>query len=66
MPDPRLGQAVLLIARGDGAREDELRGWLKRELPGYMQPARIVWRETLPTGANGKLDRAALAAEYRA
>jgi hypothetical protein len=27
-----------------------------------MQPARIEWRETLPIGPTGKLDRAALKA----
>lgn len=59
-PDPRLGQKVLLVARGDGGAEDALRAYLKRELPGFMQPAAIVWREELPRSPNGKLDRAAL------
>jgi acyl-coenzyme A synthetase/AMP-(fatty) acid ligase len=27
-----------------------------------MQPARIVWRDALPTGPNGKIDRLALRA----
>lgn len=59
-PDPRLGQKVLLVARGDGDAEDVLRAYLKRELPGFMQPAEIVWRAELPRSPNGKLDRAAL------
>lgn len=62
--DERQGQAILLYARpaGDDA-ERRLADWFKRNLPGFMQPARIVWREELPRNANGKLDRAALRAE---
>ena len=37
---------------------------LKHELPGFMQPARIVWLDALPRSANGKIDRAALKAEF--
>lgn len=61
--DDRLGKAVLLVARGDGSGEVALRGHLKAELPGYMQPREIVWRGELPRNANGKLDRAALRQE---
>jgi len=64
LPDPRLGETVLLIARGDGTGDDRLRAHLRRELPGYMQPARIDWREELPRSPNGKLDRAALRREH--
>lgn len=63
VPDERLGQAVVVIARGDGAAEAELRERLRRDLPSFMQPARYVWREVLPRNANGKLDRAALKQE---
>jgi acyl-coenzyme A synthetase/AMP-(fatty) acid ligase len=28
-----------------------------------MRPSRIVWRDRLPLGANGKLDRTAIQAE---
>lgn len=62
VPDPRLGQAILVFARGDGAREEALRDRLRRELPSFMQPARYEWRAELPRNANGKLDRAALRA----
>lgn len=64
IPDPRLGQAILVVARGDGSREDELRARLRRELPSFQQPARYVWRETLPRNANGKLDRSGLKTEF--
>jgi acyl-CoA synthetase (AMP-forming)/AMP-acid ligase II len=64
--DERLGQAILLVLCGDPGDEPALRTWLKRELPGFMQPRTIVWREALPRNANGKLDRAALRADYAA
>ncbi len=60
--DERLGQAILVIARGDGSRETALRERLRRELPSFMQPARYDWRPELPRNANGKLDRTALRA----
>ena len=63
LPDPRLGQAILVFARGDGSTEPALRQRLARDLPNFMQPQRYVWRETLPRNANGKIDRAALKAE---
>ena len=63
--DDRLGQAVVVVARGDAAAEAGLMDRLRRELPGYMLPARIVWRDTLPRNANGKIDRAAIAAALR-
>jgi acyl-CoA ligase (AMP-forming) (exosortase A-associated) len=62
-PDQRLGQAILVVARGEEKGEAELRLALKRDLPTFMQPARIVWRRELPRGPNGKIDRAALKAE---
>lgn len=64
VPDERLGQAILLYARptGDDA-EQRLSDWFRRNLPGFMQPARVLWRGDLPRNANGKLDRAALRAE---
>jgi len=60
--DERLGQAIVVVVRGDGSREHDLRERLRRELPSFMQPARYDWREELPRNANGKLDRTALKA----
>ncbi len=69
-PDDRLGEAIVLIVSGAGARgqeaEAELRNHLKRELPNFMQPAFIVWRSELPRNANGKLDREKLKSELMA
>jgi acyl-CoA ligase (AMP-forming) (exosortase A-associated) len=64
IPDERLGQAILLIGRpvGDEA-EQRLLDHFKRNLPSFMQPARLLWRDALPRNANGKLDRAALRRE---
>ncbi len=63
VPDARLGQAIVVVARGDGSREHDLRERLRRDLPSFMQPARYDWREEMPRNANGKLDRSALKAE---
>ncbi len=67
VPDLRLGQAVhLVVRRASGVAaelaEAELPLLLQRELPNFMQPRVIEWRETLPLSANGKVDRIALAA----
>lgn len=65
VPDETLGQAIVVIASpaGDAAAPTEaVLNYCRRELPTYMVPARIVWRQSLPRNANGKLDRAALAA----
>ena len=65
VPDERLGQAVMLIAvaKGEDA-ERRLRAYFAAELPAYMQPREIVWRDSLPLGATGKVDRAALVSEF--
>ncbi len=69
--DARLGQAVHLVVRlGTGvdaarARED-LPRVLLRELPNFMCPRQIHWREAMPIGPNGKIDRAGLAQELNA
>jgi acyl-coenzyme A synthetase/AMP-(fatty) acid ligase len=60
VPDERMGHAIVVVARGDGAAEEVLRARLKRELPSFQQPACYVWVEELPRNANGKLDRAAI------
>jgi len=58
--DERLGQAIVVVAKGDGSSETALRERLRRDLPNFMQPARYVWLGELPRNANGKLDRAGL------
>lgn len=71
VPDDRLGQAILLIARApDGLSEEDaharLTAWIKAELPGYMFPREIRFVDHLPRNPNGKLDRTAIRQEYAA
>jgi acyl-CoA synthetase (AMP-forming)/AMP-acid ligase II len=62
VPDARLGHAVHLVVRGsaDDAAPAELTRLLKAELPNFMQPHAIHWREAMPLNPNGKIDRTAL------
>jgi acyl-CoA ligase (AMP-forming) (exosortase A-associated) len=65
-PDERLGEAIALIVRplaGAEAADEDLRKYLRRELPNFMQPSAIVWRDELPRSPNGKLDRERLKSE---
>lgn len=64
LPDERLGQAVHLVVRAAGSQNDrDLRSKLMQDLPNFMQPKAIHWRDAMPLGANGKIDRARLQAE---
>lgn len=50
----------------DGERrrlEEELRSALREQLPEYMVPSVVVWHDSLPLTANGKIDRSRLAAD---
>lgn len=67
--DERLGQAVHLVVRpmpGTSGHEEELQSKLMQELPNFMQPKIIHWRESMPVGPNGKIDRTGLQAELAA
>ena len=65
VPDDKLGQVVVLIAVANGAdAEARLRGYFTAELPAFMHPREIVWRDALPLNPNGKFDRAALVKEF--
>jgi acyl-CoA ligase (AMP-forming) (exosortase A-associated) len=66
IPDERLGHAVHLIVRPVPGASDvqvELPRILLQELPNFMQPKQIHWRQAMPTGPNGKIDRTGLYAE---
>jgi acyl-CoA ligase (AMP-forming) (exosortase A-associated) len=65
VPDERLGQSIILIARGSSEdAEARLLAHFKAHMPAFMTPKTIIWRDTLPHNANGKLDRAAIRAEF--
>ncbi|GAK50133.1 amino acid adenylation domain protein [Candidatus Moduliflexus flocculans] len=67
---------VVVVARGDAdhpqlaayivfaeqkiATEQELRDWLKRDVPDYMIPATFTFLSAMPLTPNGKVDRRAL------
>ncbi len=62
VPDERLGHAVHLVVRGasDEAEQASLSKLLRGELPNFMQPQMIHWRDAMPLNPNGKIDRTAL------
>jgi acyl-coenzyme A synthetase/AMP-(fatty) acid ligase len=62
VPHARLGQAVHLVVRGDAAGAVDLSKRLQRDLPNFMQPQHIHWRDAMPLNPNGKIDRTALQA----
>ena len=67
--DERLGHAVHLVVRAApdaGDAEASLPKALKAELPNFMIPHQIHWRDKLPLNPNGKLDRTAIAQEIGA
>ncbi|MEH6683893.1 MAG: acyl-CoA ligase (AMP-forming), exosortase A system-associated [Qipengyuania sp.] len=69
VPDQRLGHAIHLVVRPAADATDPetaLPKALQKELPNFMQPHAIHWRDTLPLNPNGKLDRTAIAAELGA
>jgi len=71
LPHATLGQAIALVAShhegaGDGEKLRELLlAHCRRELPNFMVPLAVIVRDSLPHNANGKIDRRALADEYR-
>jgi amino acid adenylation domain-containing protein len=54
--------AYVVRQLGSSGSTDDLRAYLKEQLPDYMLPAAIVSLPKLPLNANGKIDRQALPA----
>jgi acyl-CoA ligase (AMP-forming) (exosortase A-associated) len=64
--DERLGQKIILFATPAQAQNQDakaLRLYMNANLPAFMVPAEIEWREVLPRNPNGKIDRNALEQE---
>jgi acyl-CoA synthetase (AMP-forming)/AMP-acid ligase II len=63
IPDERLGHVVHLVVRaapGVTDAAEQLPRKLMQELPNFMQPQQIHWRDSMPINANGKIDRTGL------
>ena len=63
---PDLGQAIVLVAvpaPGADPSDDRVLSFCREQLPNFMAPSRIVWRDKLPRNPNGKIDRKSLTAE---
>jgi acyl-CoA ligase (AMP-forming) (exosortase A-associated) len=69
VPHPKLGQAIVVVATAAAAGKEDTEALLtacKRQLPAFMVPHQIEWREALPRNPNGKYDRTRLAGELKA
>jgi len=67
VPDERWGELVLalvVLAPGQQATEDELIAFAKSRLAGYKCPKRIEFRESLARTATGKLQKFKLREPY--
>lgn len=65
VPDERLGQKIILVVKGDVAKEENLLSFFKAQLPSFMIPSKVIWMPALPRNPNGKLDRAMIRASAR-
>ncbi len=70
IPDPDIGQAIFIVGViSDGTDEQsvdtQLLDYCRKNLPTFMIPHHLVWREQLPRNANGKIDRARIRDELR-
>lgn len=69
LPDPRLGQRIVLVVSPVGGGDLDaatVLALLKKELPLYMVPRDVVVRPELPRSPNGKFDRNLLRQELSA
>jgi acyl-CoA ligase (AMP-forming) (exosortase A-associated) len=66
IPHSAIGQSIVLVAtlkNGIEVTEKQLLEQCKQRLANYMMPAEIIFRTTLPTNPNGKVDRKKLKLE---
>ncbi len=65
---PTLGQAIVVVAAPAPGMEPATEAVLdacRKQLPAFMVPHHLEWREALPRNPNGKYDRPSLAAELK-
>jgi acyl-CoA ligase (AMP-forming) (exosortase A-associated) len=63
-----LGQAIVILATAAGGAAGDSAALIdacRAQLPAFMVPHHVRWRESLPRNPNGKYDRAGLAAELK-
>lgn len=68
VPHPALGQAIVMVAAaapGVIGENAPLLEALRKQLPAFMIPQRIDWRDEIPRNPNGKYDRSGLAFQLR-
>ena len=64
LPHPKLGEevaAAVVLREGRGAGERELRAFVAERLADFKVPRKIVFRDQIPKGPTGKLQRIGLA-----
>jgi acyl-CoA synthetase (AMP-forming)/AMP-acid ligase II len=67
VPDEKWGEtikALVVLAPGESAGEDELRSWCRDRLTHYKCPTSIEFRAELARTATGKLQKFKLRAPY--
>ncbi len=58
VPHPILGQAIVVVVQTEASGNNrDLMRYCQQNLPNFMVPAHIEWRENLPRNPNGKIDR---------
>ena len=63
-----IGQAIAVVATPAptlAPQTEQLLSACRRDLPRYMVPHHVEWRESLPRNPNGKYDRPRLAQELK-
>ncbi len=67
IPHPELGQAIVVVATSANGNDElakTVMSDLKKQLPPYMVPHKVIIRDDLPRNANGKFDRKQLFLEF--
>jgi acyl-CoA ligase (AMP-forming) (exosortase A-associated) len=68
VPHPSLGHAVVVLAAPAPGKQPDAAALIdacRKQLPAFMVPQRVQWRDSLPRNPNGKYDRPKLAAELK-